>query len=218
MDAYAVLGVARDATMDVVKKQYRKMSLSCHPDRPGGDTFKFQQLTQAYESLLRKPDLPPLAAAPLVPAVPLPVYKVDISLAQAFTGCSVPFEVEGGERCYVDLQPGIDHNEVVHSGSRKVVVNVVNETKFVRLGLDLTYTHGISLKEALCGVTFELDYFHQKMRLSTKSTIISPSYVKVMQGKGMKRGSNTGNLILKFDIAFPSTLSEGQAAMISRTL
>jgi DnaJ-class molecular chaperone len=213
MDAYALLGVARDASMDVIKKQYRKMSLNCHPDRPGGDTFKFQQLTQAYESLLRKPDVLPVPST-----AQSTVYQVDITLSQAFTGCSVPFEVEGGERCYAELQAGIDHNEVVLVGGRRVVVHVNNETKFVRQGLDLTYTHNISLKEALCGVNFELDYFHQKMRLSTKSTIISPSYVKVMQGKGMRRGVNTGNLILKFNIAFPSTLTEEQVLTLSHAL
>ena len=215
MDPHTVLGVLPNSSIDVIKKQYRKMSLSCHPDRPGGDSAKFQNLTHAYESLLRRGDSIPAPSSTPPPVVP--TYKVEISLEQAFTGCSVPFEVDGGERCYADLFPGIDHQEVVKVGDRKVVVHVRNDTGFTRQGLDLTYVHRITLKEALCGVNFELDYFHKKIRLSTTNTVISPTFIKVLPGKGMKRGANTGNLILKFDIVFP-TLTAQQVDALSRIL
>ena len=216
MDPHIVLGVPHNSSIDVIKKQYRKMSLSCHPDRPGGDAAKFQNLTCAYESLLRRGDpLPPfpVAQSPLVS----PPHRVEISLAQAFTGCSVPFEVDGGERCYAELFPGIDDQEIIKVGDRKVLVRVRNETGFVRQGLDLTHTHRITLKEALCGVHFELDYFHQKIKLSTTNTVITPSFTKVLPGKGLKRGCNTGNLILKFDIVFP-VLCEEQVSALGRIL
>lgn len=205
MDPHIVLGVTPNTSVDLIKKQYRKLSLAYHPDRPGGDSAKFQNLTNAYETLLRH--VP--CAAPLVAAAPSPAsFKVEISLEQAFTGCSVPFEVEGGERVYADLFAGIDHQEVVKVGDRKVVVHVRNDTGFTRQGLDLTYVHRITLKEALCGVQFELDYFHQKIRLSTTNTVITPAFVKVLPGKGMKRGANSGNLILKFDIDFPTLTAQ----------
>lgn len=50
MDHYAVLGVAKTASPDEIKKAYRKLASQHHPDK-GGDTAKFQQIQTAYEIL-----------------------------------------------------------------------------------------------------------------------------------------------------------------------
>ena len=50
MDHYNTLGVPRTATADEIKKAYRKLAMEHHPDK-GGDINKFQELTNAYETL-----------------------------------------------------------------------------------------------------------------------------------------------------------------------
>ena len=50
-DFYEVIGVNVDATPEQIKKQYRKLSLELHPDRPNGDRSKFELLAEAYEVL-----------------------------------------------------------------------------------------------------------------------------------------------------------------------
>jgi len=50
MDHYAVLGVAKNATPDEIKKAYRKLASQHHPDK-GGDTTKFQEIQTAYDTL-----------------------------------------------------------------------------------------------------------------------------------------------------------------------
>ena len=50
MDHYAILGVARNASPDEIKKAYRKLASQHHPDK-GGDTAKFQQIQEAYAIL-----------------------------------------------------------------------------------------------------------------------------------------------------------------------
>jgi molecular chaperone DnaJ len=53
-DYYEILGVARDADGEAVKKAYRKLALQYHPDRNGGDKEaeeKFKEATEAYEVL-----------------------------------------------------------------------------------------------------------------------------------------------------------------------
>lgn len=53
-DYYEVLGVARDATADQIKKAYRKLAIQYHPDKNPGNKAaeeKFKELGQAYEVL-----------------------------------------------------------------------------------------------------------------------------------------------------------------------
>lgn len=53
-DYYEVLGLARSATQDEVKKAYRKSALKYHPDRNPGDAAaekKFKEISEAYEVL-----------------------------------------------------------------------------------------------------------------------------------------------------------------------
>ena len=53
-DYYEVLGVARGASEDEIKKAYRKVAMQYHPDRNPGDKeaeAKFKEATEAYEVL-----------------------------------------------------------------------------------------------------------------------------------------------------------------------
>ncbi len=57
-DYYAVLGVAKDASADQIKKTYRKLALKYHPDKNPGDRQaeeKFKEITEAY-AVLSDPD------------------------------------------------------------------------------------------------------------------------------------------------------------------
>ena len=57
-DYYEILGVARDADGETIKKAYRKLALKYHPDRNNGSKEaeeKFKEATEAYE-VLRDPE------------------------------------------------------------------------------------------------------------------------------------------------------------------
>src|SRR3954462_14145679 len=56
-DPYSVLGVERTAADDDIKKAYRKLAMTYHPDRNGGAKEaeeKFKAITEAYD-VLRDP-------------------------------------------------------------------------------------------------------------------------------------------------------------------
>lgn len=52
---YEVLGVPKGTADEAaIKKGYKKAALKYHPDRPGGDKVKFQEVSEAFEVLSDK--------------------------------------------------------------------------------------------------------------------------------------------------------------------
>lgn len=52
--SFLALGLSSDATDDDIKKAYRTLAIRLHPDKPGGDTARFQQLQDAYHEIMKK--------------------------------------------------------------------------------------------------------------------------------------------------------------------
>lgn len=124
------------------------------------------------------------------------------------------------ETIYVNVEQGIDDNEIIMmenkgniheqlKGDVKIVIKVINNTNFRRQGLDLFIDQTITLKESLCGFSFELNYINGKNYTvnNTRGNIVSPEYRKTIPKLGITRGNNVGNLIIIFHVEFPSELS-----------
>ena len=52
--AYLALGITKHASDSAIKKAYHSQAVKLHPDKPGGDTKKFQKLQDLYQEVLRK--------------------------------------------------------------------------------------------------------------------------------------------------------------------
>jgi DnaJ-class molecular chaperone len=169
--------------------------------------------------------------------------NIEITLEQAFIGCNIPvvinrFIQEGNikktenETVYVNIPKGVDNNEILLLknkgnvvsadcvGDIKIFVAVKNNTEFSRQGLDLIYNKKISLKEALCGFSFEMNYVNGKtFRMkNNQGNVICPGYKKVLPNMGMRRENANGNLIIMFQIIYPGTLTTEQIAILEKTL
>jgi len=177
---------------------------------------------------------------------PPPIIKnVKLTLYQAYTGISMPVEIEKWvvkdnikimetETIYINIPPGIDDNEclIMHgkgnsiqdviSGDVKFTFSIENNTPFVRTGLDLSYHKNITLKEALCGFSFEIIHLNEKNTInlnnSTNVSIIKPNSKKVIPQLGMIRDTTIGNLIIEFTIEFPDALTNEQIKGIEAIL
>lgn len=54
-ELYEKLELTEAASLDDVKKSYRKLAMKYHPDKNGGDDSKFKEISEAYE-ILSNPD------------------------------------------------------------------------------------------------------------------------------------------------------------------
>jgi DnaJ-class molecular chaperone len=175
---------------------------------------------------------------------PAPITKtIKISMENVLNGGKFPLEierwiVENGHKVhentivYVDIMKGIDQNEIIVlpdqgnvsspncKGDIKVFVNIENDTEFVRRGLDLILNKDISLNESLCGFSFEIKYINKKVYTinNHRGNIIQPNYQKVIPNMGLTREQHTGNLIIQFNVVFPTTLSMEQIEGINKIL
>ena len=172
------------------------------------------------------------------------VINLEINLEQAYRGCSLPINIKRWtmigetklneeETLYINIYEGIDNNEIILLGEKgnvnseqvkgdvKIIIKILNDSIFQRKGLDLYYSKKLSLKDALCGFSFDIEHISQKkLSFNNKSniTIVKPNYNKIIPNMGMKRDNKVGNLIVSFDIQFPDSLTEDQIDKLNTTL
>ena len=176
---------------------------------------------------------------------PVPIVKtIEISIGQAYTGVKFPLELERWiqeegskrvekERIYVDIHEGVDDNEIIIMrnkgnvisedciGDIKIFIKISNTNKhLVRRGMDLVYIKNLSLKEALCGFTFDIEHINGKTYTINNNTgkIITPQFQKSIAEMGMRRGERVGNLIINFRIKFPDELTDEQKTKLAEIL
>jgi DnaJ-class molecular chaperone len=170
--------------------------------------------------------------------------RLEITLCQAYTGSTEAVVVrrwiaEGGagqreerETLYILVPKGADDGEIIvvdgkgHispdgvAGDVKIFLNVANKSAFQRRGLDLIHEQSLSLREALCGFSFDVCHVSGRSFTinSPKGSIVTPSYRKVVPKLGMERDGHIGNLIVEFKIVFPSKISSEVADKLEALL
>ena len=175
---------------------------------------------------------------------PPPIVKyVQINMETVLNGGKIPIDVdrwiiENGNKVfenvkiYVDIFKGIDNNEVLVikeqgnkindacKGDINVFIKILNDSGFERRGLDLIMEKTISLKEALCGFSFDIKYINGKTYTinNASGNVIPPEYQKTIPNMGLAREQHTGNLIIHFRIKFPETLSKETVDELTKLL
>jgi DnaJ-class molecular chaperone len=168
---------------------------------------------------------------------PQPIIKnIQVTLQQVYNEESIEINIDKQDNSNglnisemksisITIPKGIDDGEIVilrdqgnisHHGQRgdiKLIFKVLNDTNFKRKGLDLVFQKKITLKESLCGFTFEINHLNGKMismNNIVNNSIIKPNYCKVINGMGINKDNQTGNLIIEFIVEFPDTLTKEQ--------
>ena len=166
------------------------------------------------------------------PKPPPIIRNIVVPIDKILTGTIIPIDIERwiinngikifeNETVYVTVPKGIDEGELIIlqdkgnsaredcKGDIKVFVKIENNSEFKRSGLDLIYEKVITVKEALCGFTFELKYITGKVYTinNNSGNIISNGYKKMIPNMGFTRDSHIGNLIIFFTVNFPDKLT-----------
>ena len=167
---------------------------------------------------------------------------IALSLTDAFTGTnqrpvSIQYEDEThlvrSETIMINIPPGIPNghtvgipgkgNIVPNSGGRRgtlhLEISIEEHPQFRREGdADLVVEQRVSLKDALCGFTFELTHLNgRNYKFNCKPCSITGSMneSKVLPGLGYSDG---GALKIRFHVELPTSLTEEQIAALSAIL
>lgn len=196
---------------------------------PGGNIRVFQNGQQVNVNALNKP--PPI------------IKNVAISLEQAYKGDQIPVQIDRwlfedgirkleNETLYIPIAKGIDDKEIIIlrergnimdtelKGDVKIIISIHNLTSFKRSGLNLHMEREITLKESLCGFEFIINHISGK-QLRFKTEVGVPTrdgLVKSINGYGMERENNKGNLCIKFNVKYPDKLTSEQMTTLSAIL
>lgn len=136
------------------------------------------------------------------------ILKIDIKPGWR-KGTKITFPEKGNQ------EPGLTPADLVF------VVEEKPHTVFRRDGNDLVVNHKISLLEALTGLSLNLTALDGRNLTLPVTDTIKPGSEVVIRNEGMpisKDPSKKGNLIVKFDIMFPSRLTAEQKSDLKRVL
>ena len=202
---------------------------------PGGSAKIFTNIGKSssrnYNNMLSKPE---------------PIFQtVMIRLEDAYTGCNIPIKIERWvqysnhskvtehETVYLEIPKGVDNDEIFEiskkgnvinkgdlRGDVKVRIQIEEHEMYKRNGLDIIYTKKLSLKESLCGFSFELNHLSgMNYNINNnKGNIINPGQEKIIPKLGITREKSCGSLIIIFKIEFPKTLNEDTLNKIEELL
>jgi DnaJ family protein B protein 4 len=176
---------------------------------------------------------------------PPPIIKnIQITLENAYVGGNFYFDIERifirnglqiqeTEKMQIEIPRGIQNGDILIkrgcgncnenlSGDLKLIIEILPHPDFQRIGNDLIYKREITLKDALCGLSFEFTHLNKKliqMNNQTNPVIIVPNYKKTIPNLGMILQDHiTGNLIIEFEIMFPETLTPKQIQSLKELL
>lgn len=174
---------------------------------------------------------------------PTPIIKsVEVGLDKVYSGDTIPVEVERWnvenrvkkfekETIYITIPKGTDDNEIIilkekgnsmnnQKGDIKIFIKVEQHKTFSRSGLDLIYEKKISLKESLCGFSFDFKHINNKVYTinNSKGNIIPNGFRKIIPNMGLEREEYKGNLIFVFEVEFPVSLDIEKIEQLEKVL
>lgn len=122
-------------------------------------------------------------------------------------------ELENGYKYVFQNEGNNDFGK--QAGDFIVVIQYEPHQTFLLDGMNLVYTHTLTLKEALCGYKLELSHPSGEVISIATSGVTNPETIESIPHKGL---SYQSNMIVKYKIVFPTTLTSDQIETLSNVL
>ena len=115
-----------------------------------------------------------------------------------------------------DEVPGVPAADIVF------VIGEKEHAHFKREGNDLVFTAKVKLADALAGGRVAIHTLDGRVLTVPLTDVVTPGSVKVLRGEGMpiskSGGREKGDLHVKFDVVFPSHLSDDKKRAVRAAL
>ena len=156
---------------------------------------------------------------------------LDVTYEQAYNGSNLPVNITRmiinnnykkteNETLYVKIPSGIDNNELIiiknkgncynyQYSNLKIIIKLLVNENFTRNGINIIFKKNITFKESLIGINFTLTHLNNKSYKiqNNNGEILNNNSIILLPKLGFKRDDYYGDLIIKFNIDYPKSLS-----------
>ena len=107
-----------------------------------------------------------------------------------------------------------------HSGNLNINIKIDSDSRFIRKGNHLIFTHQIELVNALTETTIAINYLNNQILTFKNEDIIYPGKIVVAKGYGLPayQSNKRGDLIIQFEVIFPKKLSSERKHYLKKIL
>jgi DnaJ-class molecular chaperone len=106
------------------------------------------------------------------------------------------------------------------SGDLELKFKIDSDSKFIKKGNHLIYTHQLPLLDALTESSIFFDYINYQVLTFKNTDIIYPGKIMVVKGYGLPiyQQDKRGDLIIQFEVTFPKNLSQQRKYYLKKIL
>ena len=146
------------------------------------------------------------------------------TLEELYTGTIKKRTLPNMDDVSIDIGKGYGNGTRISHDDDDNTSFIIREEKhaqYVRVGNDLTYSTEISLIDALLGPTITVTTLDNRVLEIVVPSIVCPGYVYKHIGEGMPiphSRNQKGDLMIKFNVVFPTTLSDNQRKLLRESL